>query len=107
VTGAELALLEANHDVATLRCGPYPYPLQQRILGPFGHLSNEASGKLAVLLAQAGCRGLLLAHLSKENNTPGLAYETVSAALRQGGFEPGALRLCVAPPDSMSEMMEI
>ena len=106
VCGAELALLEANHDVATLRCGPYPYLLQQRILGPFGHLSNDSAGELALDLAEAGCRGLLLAHLSRENNTPRLAYETVAGSLLRGGVAPGALRLCVAPPDTQSEIME-
>ena len=106
VLGAELVLLEANHDVPMLRCGPYPYTLQQRILGPFGHLSNEAAGELALALAEAGCRQLLLAHLSKENNTPRLARDTVAAALLQGGVRPGSLRLCVAPPDGMSDRLE-
>ena len=106
VLGAELVLLEANHDVGMLRCGPYPYTLQQRILGPFGHLSNEASGELALALAEAGCRRLLLAHLSKENNTPRLARDTVAAALLQGGVRPGSLQLCVAPPDGMSDRLE-
>ena len=49
--GADLALIEANHDVDWLRDGPYPYALQNRILGDRGHLSNEASAEFAVSLA--------------------------------------------------------
>ena len=106
VLGAETVLLEANHDVNTLRCGPYPYQLQQRILGPMGHLSNESAGALALELARSGCRRLLLAHLSETNNTPRLAYGAVAEALLQGGVAPGELRLCVAPPNAQSECME-
>ena len=39
-------LLEANHDVRMLQVGSYPYYLKQRILGKWGHLSNENAGQL-------------------------------------------------------------
>ena len=32
ITGAKLVYIESNHDVAMVRTGPYPYPLQKRIL---------------------------------------------------------------------------
>ena len=38
---ADILILEANHDEGMVRNGPYPYPLQQRILGRWGHLSNK------------------------------------------------------------------
>ena len=81
VLGATAVLLEANHDVDMLRVGPYPWNLQQRILGPSGHLSNEASGNFALELAAQGVKHILLAHLSKENNTPRTAYTTVADIL--------------------------
>lgn len=106
VFGASAVLLEANHDVDMLRVGPYPYQLQQRILGPNGHLSNEASGRFALELAEHGVKHILLAHLSKENNTPRMAYKTVADILIEGGVEPGSLKLNIAPPDEMSCILE-
>ncbi len=106
VLGATAVLLEANHDVDMLRVGPYPWQLQQRILGPNGHLSNEDSGRFALELAEQGVRHILLAHLSKENNTPRLAYTTVADILINGGVEPGSLKMNVAPADEMSCILE-
>lgn len=102
VLGAETVMLEANHDVEMLKNGPYPYPLQRRILGDSGHLSNAAAGDFALALAQNGVRSILLAHLSKENNTPHMAYKTVADRLLAGGVEAGSLKLTVAPADDMS-----
>ena len=106
VSGASVVLLEANHDVDMLRFGPYPYMLQQRILGPSVHLSNEAAGQFALELAEKGVRHILLAHLSKENNSPRTAYNTVAEILVKGGVEPGSLKLSIAPADEMSCVME-
>lgn len=97
--GVDLAVLEANHDVEALRSGPYPYYLKKRILGEEGHLCNEASARFAVTLAEAGASEIILAHLSKENNTPVMARNAVETALSAAGLSP---RLSVAPRDTMS-----
>ena len=76
-------LLEANHDVNMLQVGPYPYPLKQRILGDRGHLSNENSGRLLCRLLHDNLKHIVLGHLSKENNIPQLAYETVRLEINQ------------------------
>ena len=101
ISGADLAILEANHDVEMLRTGPYPYPLKQRILSDHGHLSNDDAAGLARAAAQAGARQIVLAHLSEENNTPRLARETVSAALRELGAD---VCLAVAPARCAGEV---
>lgn len=98
--GVALAVLEANHDVETLRSGPYPYYLKERILGPGGHLRNEDAAAFAVTLAAAGAREIVLAHLSRENNTPVMALRAVKTALSAAGLAP---RLSAAPRDSLSE----
>lgn len=90
--GADAVLLEANHDVEMLRAGPYPYPLKRRILSPRGHLSNDDCAAFAARLAAGGTRQIVLGHLSRENNRPALAYQTVLTALE--GTETA---LCVAP----------
>lgn len=96
--GVDLAILESNHDVDRLRSGPYPYYLKARILGDGGHLSNETAAEFAVKLAQSGASRILLAHLSKENNTPELALNAVSAALTAAGCET---ELAVLPRDEL------
>lgn len=80
---ADALLLEANYDPKMLEVGPYPYQLKRRILGHRGHLSNESSGKLLVHLWNKKLRHIFLGHLSKENNYPQLAYETVKVELQQ------------------------
>ena len=77
-------VLEANHDVRMLQTGPYPYPLKQRILGNRGHLSNENSGRLLGEILHDNFKAAILGHLSKENNYPELAYETVRLEVTMG-----------------------
>ena len=77
-------LLEANHDIRMLQTGPYPYPLKQRILGNRGHLSNESSGRLLSEVLHDNLKAVVLGHLSKENNFPELAYETVRLEVTMG-----------------------
>jgi len=98
VSGADIAVIEANHDKEMLKTGPYPPFLKRRILSPHGHLSNADSGKLAVSLALSGARIVQLAHISRENNTPGLARETVADSLSRRGIEAGRdIELGIAP----------
>lgn len=87
--GSEMILIESNHDVEMLKAGSYPYPLKQRILSDKGHLSNETAGKLAAYLASVGTTKVLLGHLSKENNFPQLAYQTVYNALEEKNIKVG------------------
>jgi len=102
--GSGTVLLESNHDRDMLIAGKYPYELKRRILGTRGHLSNEDAGRAAAQLAGLGVTDIILGHLSKENNFPQLAYETVAMALRAAGYLPGEdVSLSVAKRDSRSE----
>lgn len=94
--GVDLAVLEFNHDVETLCSGPYPYYLKQRVLGLQGHLCNEDAAQFAVTLAENGAGDIVLAHLSRENNTPAMALNAAAAALDGAGLTP---ELSVAPRD--------
>ena len=102
--GVDALLLEANHDIETLQCGPYPYHLKRRILSEHGHLSNDAAADFARWCAQHGTGDILLAHLSAENNTPAMAEYAVARRLQAGGF---SIRLSVAAKDRMSEVHTI
>lgn len=96
--GADYLLLEANHDVAMLRAGSYPAALKMRILGPRGHLSNDASAEAVLAAVRARSTRVTLCHLSQDNNTPPLALETVSQKLSAAGVRLGRdLLLDTAP----------
>lgn len=86
----DLVMLEANHDEEMLQMGSYPYYLKRRILSEIGHLSNEDSGEIACDIVRHGkTRNILLGHLSRENNFPDLAYETVKSIMESEGIKVG------------------
>lgn len=82
-------VIEANHDEHLLLNGPYPTYLKERILSPRGHQSNETCGELLVGNYHDGMKNIFLCHLSKENNDPEVAYQTVSSYLINAGIIPG------------------
>lgn len=95
---SDFCVVESNHDVNMLRCGPYPYALKRRILSDVGHLSNISCAQEIAGLAKGGAARFLLAHLSRENNTPELAYQTAMCEFLQQGMKPGKdFTLDVAP----------
>lgn len=105
--GLDILFLEANHDVNMLQVGPYPYPLKQRILGERGHLSNEASGRLLCRILHDDLKAIVLSHLSKENNLPELAYETVrmEVTMSELPYRGGDFPLYVAKRSEVSEVI--
>ncbi len=82
---SNVLLLEANYDAETLKCGPYPYQLKKRIMSEKGHLSNEDAGKALSYLSKNNVQNIVLGHLSKENNFPELAYQTVFNEIQESG----------------------
>lgn len=92
---SDLIVLEANHDEAMLRSGPYPAYLKRRVLSPSGHLSNADCGALltAALPANGRARTVWLAHLSTTNNRIDLAEQGVRTALRAHGRDDQVVAL--------------
>ena len=89
LSGADVAVLEANHDREMLAKGPYPGFLKQRISSGRGHLSNDHSARiLAQIKMKPGLR-VFLAHLSQQNNRPDIAEDTVARYLRKQGCDVG------------------
>lgn len=87
--GASVVLLESNHDIEMLQNGMYPYYLKKRILSTKGHLSNMDAGSISIELLKKGVRGILLGHISSQNNHKQLAYDTVSQILEEAGAKVG------------------
>ncbi len=96
-------LLEANYDPNILKCSRYPFLLKQRISSNIGHLSNNSAGKTLSYLYKLGLNQALLIHLSKENNFPELAYETVLSEFT----EHKNISINVAPRDNPSRLFEV
>ena len=105
----DAVILEANHDIHMLEVGPYPYPLKRRVLGDCGHLSNELAGRLLCRILHDKMKHIVLGHLSKENNFPELAYETVKLEVTMSDvpFNGNDLPMMVANRDKMSKILSI
>ena len=86
IRDSQLYLIESNHDIKMLKEGKYPWPLKQRILSKKGHLSNEAAGITLKEVLKGEREVVLLGHLSKENNIPLLAYNTVKNIIESTGI---------------------
>ncbi|MCL1863995.1 MAG: MBL fold metallo-hydrolase [Defluviitaleaceae bacterium] len=78
---ARVILLESNHDPEMLERGRYHRSLKNRVLSNHGHLSNAQAGMLLAEVVVPNKTHVFLAHLSEENNTPMLAFDTVSRVL--------------------------
>ncbi len=107
--GMDALLLEANHDVNMLQVGPYPYYLKKRILGDRGHLSNESSGQLLCRILHDGLRAVFLGHLSKENNLPELAFESVRMEINMADnpYRAGDFDIRVARRGEVTPAIEV
>lgn len=105
----DAVLLESNHDLRMLETGPYPYYLKRRIMGDYGHLSNENAGRLLNCILNDKMKHVLLGHLSKENNLPELAFETVRLEVDMGEcpYSTSDFHMAVANRDEMSEILTI
>ncbi len=105
--GLDAILLEANHDVRMLQVGPYSYALKQRVLSDWGHLSNENSGLLLNQILHKDLKYIMLGHLSKENNMPEIAFETVKFEINvaETPFKAEDFHICVAAREKESEIL--
>ena len=89
---AQIILVESNYDPEMLENGSYHISLKRRVLGPTGHLSNEMAGKL--IADTAGSKShIILVHLSADNNTPMLAYKTVTDILKSRDIKIASLQI--------------
>jgi phosphoribosyl 1,2-cyclic phosphodiesterase len=104
---SDILMLEANYDVETLKAGSYPFFLKQRILSDHGHLSNDMASKAISYLCKKGVSNFVLGHLSKENNFPELAYQTVVNELRMNDIPCDLFNLSVANRDRVDDILEL
>lgn len=96
LTGADAIVFEANHDEDMLQNGPYPYHLKKRVKSDKGHLSNVDAGNALAEFISNGTKQAVLAHLSSENNTPEIAFNSVVEVLKEKGLDE-EVEMSVAP----------
>jgi phosphoribosyl 1,2-cyclic phosphodiesterase len=93
--------LEYNHDVPMQLNSRRPQILIRRVLGPNGHLSNEAAAnftELTISRSTPGClKHLVQLHLSRECNTANLAQAAATTMLTRA--KSGAMLTTARPFD--------
>lgn len=106
---SDIVFLESNHDENLLINNPnYSASLKSRILSPRGHLSNINCAKTIEQLVYSGVKQVILAHLSEENNTPILAYNTIVDYLKSVGIIEGKhVFIDIAPQHDVGNLFEI
>ena len=109
LSNLDALLIEANHDVRMLELGTYPYELKRRILGDYGHLSNENSGKLICSILHDNLKHIFLGHLSDENNYPDIALETVKCEIdiAKHKYKSKDFNIEVAKKEGNSSIIEV
>lgn len=79
--GANLLILESNHDTEMLKVGPYPWSVKQRVMGRKGHLSNDVVCDFIRTELDTSTSTLVLGHLSEHNNHPEIVRLAAGQAL--------------------------
>ena len=86
VSGANFIFLESNYQPELLKNNTrYPVYIKRRISSDLGHLANQDCAEFLTELVDKGGSRFILGHLSRENNTPELAFEAASSRLARHG----------------------
>lgn len=107
IENSSFLMLESNYDPNILKLSKYPYYLKQRISGEYGHLSNIDAANILSKLLNCNLNSVILGHLSKENNFPELAYQTVVDELIQNKCNISNLDLTIATRNGPSKIIKI
>jgi phosphoribosyl 1,2-cyclic phosphodiesterase len=105
LSNRNLYVLESNHDIKMLREGPYPYHLQQRVMGDKGHLSNDQASNYLCKFIGNNTKTIVLAHLSEKNNTPEKAVETLNEHLKDNNIKFD--NIIVAKQNEATKVIEV
>ena len=98
-------VMESNHDIELLMNGKYPYHLKQRILGDRGHLSNKDCAKYLSSFIGEQTEGVILIHLSHENNKEEVALQTLEETLERNNQHID--HIIISKQDENTELVEV
>ena len=85
ITNPDVLIIESNYNIDMLKNGPYPAHLKSLIQSSLGHLSNIDTGKAITRILGPRTLHVLLAHISRNNNSPDQALQDVRGVLRFHG----------------------
>jgi phosphoribosyl 1,2-cyclic phosphodiesterase len=84
---ANLLVIESNYDEQMLVNGTYPHYLKTRIKSDHGHLGNHQVADFLAEIFNNNLSHICLAHLSKNNNTPEKALQTLQQTFSERGIK--------------------
>ena len=105
INNKNIYVFESNHDVEMLMNSRYPFHIKQRILGDYGHLSNKDSAYYLSKIIGDNTKTIILAHLSKENNTDELALTTLKKELEKKNKKIKNIQ--IAHQDQRTDLIEL
>lgn len=105
IKNKDVYLFESNHDIEMLLHGPYPKWLKDRVMGPYGHLSNKDSSIYLAKNIGENTKKIVLMHLSHKNNTEEIALETIRETFAE--YEITFNDITCARQKEKSELIEL
>ena len=85
--------------------GPYPKWLKDRVMGPYGHLSNKDSSIYLAKIIGPDTKKIVLTHISHKNNTEEKALETIKEIFEE--YDINFHDITCARQKEKSELIEI
>lgn len=105
---ANLLVIESNYDEQMLDNGKYPYYLKARIKSDNGHLGNHQTSVFLADIINDNLSNICLAHLSKNNNTPEKALQTLQQTFSERGINfSGRQRISILNRNIPTEMIRL
>ena len=105
---ANLLVIESNYDEQMLVNGKYPYYLKARIQSYNGHLGNHQTAAFLAEIISDNLHHICLAHLSKNNNSPELALQTLQQTFSEKGIIlNGQQRISILNRNSPTNMIKL
>jgi phosphoribosyl 1,2-cyclic phosphodiesterase len=105
---ANLLVIESNYDEEMLVNGRYPYYLKARIQSDHGHLGNLQTSVFLADIFSDNLSHICLAHLSKNNNTPEKALQTLLQTFSERGIKlNGQQRISILKRNTPTEIIRL
>jgi phosphoribosyl 1,2-cyclic phosphodiesterase len=86
IKAANLLVIESNYDEEMLENGRYPHFLKARIRSDHGHLGNHQTAEFLAENITDNLSTICLAHLSKNNNSPEKALQSLQQTFSGRGI---------------------
>ena len=87
IKDADYYIFESNHNIKMLIETNRPQSLKKRIMGDYGHLSNDDSANYICDVITNRTKEIVLAHLSEEANSKEQAIEDYKKVFKKRGFD--------------------